>query len=246
MIIGSELNFFKDLTSTNVLAKEKLDKSDPQEGSVIYTDYQTSGKGQAGNRWESQAGKNLLFSTILYPESVEPQDQFLISMTISLGIHDFISRYSGNCKIKWPNDIYVVNDKIAGILIENEISGRIIKSTIAGIGININQEEFPQWISNPVSLKKITGVDSDRKLCLTQVLSDLDARYKQLLYGSRKDLKDEYISRLYRFSEWHPFRSSEKEFYGRIEGVSESGMIRIENSEGNFSEFSFKEINFLT
>jgi len=245
MIIGSELSYFKELTSTNVLARELLDKTDLPEGYIIHTDFQTSGKGQTGNRWESQDSKNLLFSIVLYPESVEPQHQFLISMTISLGIHDFISRYSGECKVKWPNDIYIMNDKIAGILIENEISGIFIKSTIAGIGINVNQENFPGWIENPVSLKKVTGRDFDRDLCLKQVTADLDTRYKQLLYGDRNYLKHEYESRLYRFKEWYRYRCNGKEFTGKIEGVSDSGMLKIEDEEGNLQEFSFKEISYL-
>lgn len=245
MIIGSEICFIKELTSTNVVARERIDKSNLPEGYVIHTDYQTSGKGQAGNKWESQNGKNLLLSIILYPESVQPQDQFLISMAISLGIHDFISRYSGNCKIKWPNDIYVCNDKIAGILIETGISGETIKSVIAGIGININQEVYPGWILNPVSLKIITGADSDREVCLKQVLSDLDARYKQLLYGNRKDIKDEYVTSLYRYKEWHRFKCNEIEFFGMIDDVSESGMLIIEDKRGAVTEYTYKEIDYL-
>jgi BirA family biotin operon repressor/biotin-[acetyl-CoA-carboxylase] ligase len=245
MIIGSKLSYYKELTSTNVLARDQLYKSDLPEGYVIHTDFQTSGKGQTGNKWESQEGKNLLFSIVLYPESVEPQDQFLISMTISLGIYDFVSGYLGNCKIKWPNDIYVNNDKIAGILIENEISGSLIKSSIAGIGLNVNQEDFPGWIGNPVSLKKAAGRDFDRKVCMKQVLADLDARYKQLLYGDRTELKDEYRSRMYHFKEWHEYRYHEKKFTGKILGVSDNGMLRIEDKEGNISEFSFKEIDYL-
>ena len=143
MIIGSNLVFCENLTSTNKQASELLKKNDIPEGTVVHSDFQTAGRGQPGNRWESEKGRNLLISVILYPGSVKPHEQFLISMTISLGICDFIDRHLPGSKVKWPNDIYVKDDKIAGVLIENSIMGDSIENTVAGIGLNINQEEFP-------------------------------------------------------------------------------------------------------
>jgi BirA family biotin operon repressor/biotin-[acetyl-CoA-carboxylase] ligase len=245
MIIGSNLIFHENLLSTNTQASLLLKTSDPVEGTVIYTDFQTAGKGQIGNKWESEKGKNLLISTILYPQSVSPEDQFLISMTISLGICEFIDRYCPGAKIKWPNDIYLKNDKIAGILIENSILDTMIENSVAGIGLNINQDKFPGINPDPVSLKMATGKEYDTAVCLKELLSNLDKRYKQLLYGDRALLKNDYISRLYRFREWHSYKSADSVFTGRIWDVMISGQIRIEEKNGKTREFSFKEFSYL-
>ena len=142
MIIGSKLLFFENLPSTNSHAASLLRDNKVSEGAVIYTNYQSAGRGQGGNKWESEENKNLLISIVLFPSMISPADQFLLSMAVSLGICDFLDRYISAISIKWPNDIYVKNDKIAGILIENSIMGDHIENTIAGIGININQEKF--------------------------------------------------------------------------------------------------------
>ena len=140
MIIGSVIKFHKELTSTNDQAFMLLKTINPVEGTVIYADFQKAGRGQKDNKWESEKGKNLLLSIILYPTSIRPEDQFYLSMAVSLGICDFIDSFFPGSKIKWPNDIYINDDKIAGILIENSVMGETIESTIAGIGININQK----------------------------------------------------------------------------------------------------------
>jgi BirA family biotin operon repressor/biotin-[acetyl-CoA-carboxylase] ligase len=236
--------YFKTLTSTNNVASELLRKKELPEGSVIYTDFQTAGKGQPGKKWESEAGKNLLFSVILYPLSVSPMEQFLLSMTISLGLCDFIKKYCEGSKIKWPNDIYIKNDKIAGILIENTIIDDRIDSSVAGIGLNINQMKFPPGIPNPVSLKLLTGREFDTGKCLKELLSDLDNRYKQLLYGDRNDLHGEYLNNLYRFNEYQVLRTEKGNFTGRIIDISLSGLLRVEEENGKLREFAFREIEF--
>ena len=153
MIIGSNLLFFENLPSTNTHAADLLKKNNLPEGTIVYTNYQSAGRGYSGNRWESEDGKNLLISIVLFPSFIKPEDQFYISMAVSLGICDFLKRYIPDCSIKWPNDIYVNNDKIAGILIESSITGNKIEYTIAGIGLNINQEKFISDAPNPVSLR---------------------------------------------------------------------------------------------
>lgn len=245
MKIGSNLLFYENLSSTNTQASVLLKKQEMPEGTVVYTDFQTAGKGQAGNRWESEKGKNLLISIILYPESVLPEDQFILSMTISLGITDFLDLYIKGNRIKWPNDIYFKNDKIAGILIENTIMGERIESSIAGIGFNINQENYPGKIPNPVSLRMITGENYDTESCLKQLLAAIHERYKQLLYGDRTSIRNEYISRLYRFMEWHSYKKAENVFTGRICDVLPSGMLRIEEKNGSLQKFSFKEVEYI-
>jgi BirA family transcriptional regulator, biotin operon repressor / biotin---[acetyl-CoA-carboxylase] ligase len=245
MIIGSNLLFHESLSSTNTTAAQLVRTGEPAEGTIIHTDFQSAGRGQAGNKWESEKGKNLLFSIILYPKSVRPEDQFLISMTISLGICDFLDRHCQGTRIKWPNDIYFNNDKIAGILIENSIMGSSIENTIAGIGLNINQEKFTGVHPDPVSLKMATGKDYDTADCLTDLLSDLDKRYKQLLYGDRGMIRNDYLSRLYRFNEWRSYKLADSVFSGRIKDVLMTGQIRIEQEDGSIRDYSFKEFGYL-
>jgi BirA family biotin operon repressor/biotin-[acetyl-CoA-carboxylase] ligase len=245
MIIGSDLIFYINLSSTNTEASLLLKNKEIKEGTVVYSDFQTAGRGQVGNRWESEAGKNLLISIILYPSSVDPDEQFLISMAVSLGLCDFIDTYIPGSKIKWPNDIYINNDKIAGILIENSIMGENIESTVAGIGLNINQDKFQSNISNPVSLRMVTGREYDLGICLKQLLFDLDKRYKQLLYGNRDRLASEYNAHLYRLMEWHSYRSGGIIFTGKILNVSFSGRIQIVDKKGKVIDFLFKEVDFI-
>ena len=150
MIICSNLLFFENLPSTNTHTAYLLKKKNLPEGTIVYTNYQSAGRGQTGNSWDSEDSKNLLIRIILFPSFVNPADQFYISMTISLGICDFLRRYIPVCSIKLPNDIYVNNDKIAGILLESSIIDDQIEYTIAGIGLNINQERFLSTVPNPV------------------------------------------------------------------------------------------------
>lgn len=244
MIIGSNLMFFENLPSTNTHAADLLKKNNLQEGTIIYTNYQPEGRGYSGNRWESEDGKNLLTSIVLFPSFINPEDQFNISMTISLGICDFLIRNIPDCSIKWPNDIYVNNDKIAGILIENSISGDRIENTIAGIGLNINQEKFSD-APNPVSLRILTGKSFVLNTCLNQLSKDLDKRYKQLIAGSPDQINIEYNSKLYRLNQWFKFRDSKGIKTGRILSTGEYGRLKIESQDGKQNEYNFKEIEFI-
>lgn len=245
MIIGSNLIFIENLPSTNLYAAQILKNQVLAEGTIIQTNYQSSGRGYFGNKWESEDGKNLLISIVLFPSMITPADLFIISIAISLGICDFLKRYIRDCSIKWPNDIYINNDKIAGILIENAVTGNEIEYSIAGIGLNINQQKFLSDAPNPVSMKKITGSDYDLTKCLNQLISDLDRRYKQIISGKYDLLRDEYISNLYRHNKWFDFKDSGGSFTGRILSVSENGRLKIERRSGGFSEYSFKEIDFI-
>jgi BirA family transcriptional regulator, biotin operon repressor / biotin---[acetyl-CoA-carboxylase] ligase len=245
MTIGSVFLFFKTLPSTNTRAAYLLKNQELADGTIIYTHFQSAGRGQMENRWESEDGKNLLFSTILFPVMIIPDDQFLISMTISLGICDFLQRYTGFYSIKWPNDIYVGNDKIAGILIENSIMGEQIEHSIVGIGININQKIFLSDAPNPVSLSMVTGIEFDLTDCLNQLSSDLNERYQMIIKGKYGQIKEEYISHLYLINEWHTFRDKSGAFTGRIKSVTDHGRLKIEKKSGNISLYSYKEIEFI-
>jgi BirA family transcriptional regulator, biotin operon repressor / biotin---[acetyl-CoA-carboxylase] ligase len=245
MIIGSKLIYHKNLPSTNSYAASLLKNDKLTEGAIIYTNYQSEGRGQPGNKWESEENKNLLISIVLFPSMISPEDQFLLSMAVSLGIYDFLNRYISAISIKWPNDIYVNNDKIAGILIENSIMGDQIENTIAGIGININQTRFLSDAPNPVSLSMITGTQYDLSVCLNQLAADLDNRYKQILSEDFSLIRSDYYSLLYRLNEWCEFKDISGIFTGRISEIAENGSLRIEKENGIINEYSFKEIDFI-
>jgi BirA family transcriptional regulator, biotin operon repressor / biotin---[acetyl-CoA-carboxylase] ligase len=245
MIIGSNLLFFKNLTSTNSYASGILKHENLQEGTIIYTNHQSEGKGNSGNVWESEDGKNLLISVILFPSFIWPAHQFFISMTISLGICDFLNRYIPECTIKWPNDIYVKNDKIAGILIECAVIAENIESCIVGIGLNINQDKFLSAAPNPVSLTQLTGTKYDLRECLNLLASDLDRRYKQLIAGNRAEINKEYVSKLYRLNKWSQFKDINGKCTGKILNTGDFGRLKIEMKKGGIREYSFKEIEFI-
>ena len=245
MIIGSKFIFRENLPSSNSYAAKLLKIEAVQEGTIIYTNYQTTGRGQTGNTWESEDGKNLLISLILYPSTIKPADQFIISKIISLGICDYLRQYTGNVSIKWPNDIYVNNDKIAGILIEASIIRDEIENIIAGIGLNINQKIFKSDAPNPVSLGMITGTDYNIEECLKNMALHLDKRYKQLLMGKRSEIDSEYLSTLYRIQQWCDYSDTNGIFEGRINSVNASGRLQIEDRRGRIYEYGFKEVNFL-
>jgi BirA family biotin operon repressor/biotin-[acetyl-CoA-carboxylase] ligase len=245
MIIGSKLIFFENLISTNTYASSLLKKEPQPEGTIVYTNYQTGGRGQKGNQWESEEGKNLLFSIILYPSTIDPSDQFIISKVISLGLCDFFREYIGNVFIKWPNDIYVDNDKIAGILIENSLATGKIENTIAGIGININQNVFRSDAPNPVSLSLLTGKTFELTDCLKKLANNLDKRYKQLLDKKYYVLNSDYLYQLYRYGKWNKYRDINKTYIGRIVSLTPSGMLQIEERNGLIHDYSFREVDFI-
>jgi BirA family transcriptional regulator, biotin operon repressor / biotin---[acetyl-CoA-carboxylase] ligase len=245
MIIGSNILFLKNLPSTNSHALDLLKNSKLPEGTILYTNYQSAGKGYSGNKWESEDGKNLLISIIIYPSFIKPEDQFLISMTVSLGVCDFLMRFIPDCSIKWPNDIWVNNDKIAGLLLESSLADNKIEFTVVGIGLNINQKKFLSNTPNPVSLNQLTGEIYDLPSSLEILSADLDKRYKQLIGGNYGEIKRDYVSKLYRLKEWHEFRDKKGKFTGQILTVGDYGRLIIGRQNGEISEYSFKETEFI-
>lgn len=203
--------FIDETHSTSSLLRETYDDSLPHLF-TIRTDFQTAGRGQAGNSWESEKGKNLLFSTLLrYPE-VEAANQWRLSMLVAVAVREAIasilsplaSRLSP-ITIKWPNDIYYNDQKLVGILIENTLSGRQIAYTIAGVGINVNQTQWLSNAPNPVSMKQITGEEYDVENLLNAFLEAIQRWEKAFT----EQLREEYIKHLYRRTGWHPYLARE-------------------------------------
>lgn len=235
--------YIEQTDSTNRLIKERLQSEKPEEGFLLYTDFQTAGKGQAGNSWESEAGKNLLFSLLLYPHHIKITQYFLISQITSLAIYNILSEYSDETSIKWPNDIYWREKKIGGILIENSLFRDQIRHSIIGVGLNINQEKFFSDAPNPVSLKQITGKEQNRDDILRKLHSELLRIYKEF---SAEEIQRLYHQNLYRKEGFHPYTDSEsgEQFSAKIRAVEQDGRLILEDKAGEIREFYFKEVVF--
>ena len=244
-IIGNKIIYNDIIPSTNIRATNLLKHKRPPEGTIISTKQQTAGRGHGTNKWESKKGMNLTFSIILYPVFLKANKQFLLSMAISLGIKDFLELFINNIYIKWPNDIYVSNDKIAGILIENSISGNNFDYCIAGIGININQEKFTRDATNPISLFQLTGRKHSLDDSLNLLCKQLDFRYNQLKEAkNRQNIKAYYLNSLYHYQEFVQFRYENKKFTAKITGIDLSGRLITQHKNGEIEKFGFHEVSF--
>lgn len=245
MIIGSSVRHYEKVSSTNTVASALLREATPPEGTVITASFQESGRGQGGNRWESEPGSNLLMSVILYPVMVKPAEQFVLSRMISLAVHDLVSLFTPDASIKWPNDIYVRDDKIAGILIENSIMGETLGSTVAGIGLNVNQTVFKSDAPNPVSLATVTGTGHDLSDISGKLMKMIDRWYGMVIRGETATLENGYQRVLYRSGEWHLYRDKGGRFEGMIERVMPDGMLVVRKKTGKTAEYAFKEIDYI-
>jgi len=205
---------------------------------VAVANYQTAGRGCGTNTWESEYGKNLLFSILIHPVDVPVTKQFRISMAISLAILDTLEQHIGDVSIKWPNDIYWRNGKLGGILIENRLQGGSIKDCIIGVGLNVNQQQFHSNAPNPVSLMQIHGEETDRERLLADILS----HFQQYL---RQDVKTRYMSHLYRRKGFHPYADSEGAFMAEIIGVEDDGHLLLRDDNGQDRRYAFKEVQFV-
>ena len=206
---------------------------------------QVAGRGQSQNSWHSEPGKNLTFSVLLNPRFLPVAEQFNLNMAISLALNDVLTAYFGpEASIKWPNDMYIGQDKIGGILIENIVQGAGFKHAIIGIGINVNQEEFPAHLSNVTSFKKILHTDYDLNVLKNEICRSVEARYLQLKAGKRDGLLSEYLNNLYLLDKPAPYRIGNEEVTGRITGISPEGFLLLETEEG-IKRFGVKEIEFL-
>ncbi|MDD5570600.1 MAG: biotin--[acetyl-CoA-carboxylase] ligase [Bacteroidales bacterium] len=248
-IIARKIIVLKTIDSTNNYAMEKLRAKNGKitEGTVIITKKQTAGRGQTSNVWESEPGKNLTFSIILYPFFIEPSQQFLFNKAISLGIIDFLKKVfpDADLKIKWPNDIYVGNKKIAGILIENIIKGKEFSCSVAGIGLNVNQMKFNKNISNPVSMKQIGKKNYAIDKCLENLCLQIEKRYLQLKNGSHKKINSDYLDSLFRYKQLHYFRYKNKKINAKITGVSDYGELLLTGENNKKLKCIFKEVDYI-
>ena len=230
-----EIIHIAETDSTNRWLRERGSEGDM----VVVADYQTAGKGQGTNSWESERGKNLLFSVLYHPQRIPANRQFHISMAVSLAIADALGEHIGDVSIKWPNDIYWRNAKICGILIENRLLGQTIRDSIIGVGINVNQRQFHSNAPNPVSLWQIHGHETDLELLLQSILD------KFTLYINKKEIKTQYLHQLYRRKGFHPYADKEGSFMAEIVDVEDDGHLLLCDDNGQQRRYAFKEVSFV-
>jgi BirA family biotin operon repressor/biotin-[acetyl-CoA-carboxylase] ligase len=237
LFLGKNLVFMPECHSTNTFALELCQQSPGSaEGTVVITANQSSGRGQRGNVWIVEPGKNLTFSVILRPSFLAIQDQFYLNIFSALAICDYLKEHScESVRIKWPNDIYVREKKICGILIESQLQGSQITSSILGIGLNINQRNFTMDTATSLNLE--TGRHYNLQDELELMLGFLEARYLQLRQLKLQSLKTDYLNNMYWINEEHTFQSQELgTFNGAICGLDPAGqlLIRIDGKEKAF------------
>ena len=241
--------FIETINSTNDYLKQHPDET------VVRTAFQTAGRGQQGNGWESERGQNLLFSTRL-KTSLPADEQWSINMLVAVAlyktIHAKLSTLNAKLSIKWPNDLYWGDKKLAGILIEHTLSGGRIADSIVGIGLNLNQTLWRSDAPNPISLKQITGADYDPEQMMQAFLNELAD-----LMANASNLKQEYMSALYRREGWYWWEErevstaptingqrTEQSFEAHIADITEHGELVLQTRDNQLRTYHFKQIKY--
>ena len=206
---------------------------------VVVADYQTAGRGCGTNTWESERGRNLLFSVLLHPVETPVRQQFHISMAVAVALGEMLSQYADGFSIKWPNDIYWRDRKICGMLIENRVAGQTLSESIVGIGLNVNQREFRSNAPNPVSLCQILGHEVDRDELLADFLQRLPPAMR------RSTLRHDYESMLYRRMRLTAYADRSGVFRASLQGIADDGRLLLRDDEGHDRLYAFKEVQFI-
>ncbi|MEI6888854.1 MAG: biotin--[acetyl-CoA-carboxylase] ligase [Bacteroidales bacterium] len=242
-----DIVFLESTASTNTSAQQFLNDSRASEGSVIWAAGQFEGRGQGSNSWHSQPGLNLTFSLVLEPLFLPPDRQFSLNKAMALGVLQTVRQalpHDISACIKWPNDIYASGKKISGILIEHSIQGNVIKNSIIGIGINLNQDEFPAWLPKAVSLKQLSGSACDIREMLEKTCANLAGEYARLKNDDFQAVQTEYNSSLCGCGRDLEFTAGSSSFTARIGGVDDFGRLCVLTADGGVRVFSHGEISF--
>lgn len=247
LFIGQNLIKLLAVDSTNNFLKSLVSNSEPlPEGTVIMADNQFAGRGQKDSHWHSEPGKNLTFSIYLLPRFLDASQQFKLNMAVSIGLNEALTEYLGpDVRIKWPNDIYYKSKKLGGMLIENVLSGQHLKSSIIGIGLNVNQQQFsPEIEGTACSLNQILQKDVNLIELLAVICSHIESEFLKLKASSGKSLKLNYLNRLYQYGISADYRHGDQVFEGVIRDITESGKLLILQN-GREVAYDFKEVEFL-
>jgi BirA family biotin operon repressor/biotin-[acetyl-CoA-carboxylase] ligase len=234
----------KSTASTNDFLKDLLRQQTAEEGLVVFAENQTAGKGQRGNAWESEPGKNIACSILLHPVFLPVSRHFLLSETVALGIKSALDAYIQPIEIKWPNDIYYQGSKMGGILIENELLGAHFVRSIIGIGLNVNQDVFLSDAPNPVSMKQILGKAVAVECVLEKIVQAVLDWYEKLRAGETEMITRSYQDFLYRKSGFHRYEDNKGMFSACIDRIGDDGFLHLITRAGERRSYAFKEVAF--
>lgn len=235
----------EETTSTNSYLADLCDRQTLPDLSAVYTSYQSAGRGQRGNSWESEAGANLLFSFVVYPNFLEANRQFLLSQVTALALQEVLEQFTTDITIKWPNDIYWKDKKLCGTLIENDLTGIHISRSISGTGVNLNQQQFMSDAPNPVSLFQITGKKYDETEILHQIMEKVSAYYTQLQAQQTDEIDHRYKQALYRKEGFYTYRDRNGIFKACIRDIEPNGRLILEDETGTHRGYMFKEVEYV-
>lgn len=233
-----------ETSSTNDLMREYSG----EEGLIMtvgVATFQSAGRGQGENKWESERGKNLTFSIKVYPVGVPVVRQYVMLEAESLAIRDAVAEYVDGVTIKWPNDIYWRDKKISGTLSECTISGSHVGSCILGTGININQRKFVGDAPNPVSLAQILGRDVDSDKVLDVLLRRFEIYLSMVNEGRYDEIASLYSASLYRRSGRYSYSDAGGDFMAELECIEPDGHLVLRRDDGSLSRYAFKEVKYV-
>lgn len=248
-IIGFPFVELQSIDSTNNYARNLLHEGLAQHGMAIYAHEQLAGKGQRGKIWSSDKGSNVILSLIVNPQSLVLSQQFQLSVCVALSVHELFMKFAGaDTKIKWPNDLYWQDRKAGGILIESVVGSRELSISswdwsIIGIGININQTAFPSYLSNPVSLKQITGENFDAVLLAKELCMIMNQKFDELMNSGFENLYAQYLIHLYKINTTVKLRKDNRVFEAIIKGVNRAGQLVVYHSIEE--EFNFGDVEWV-
>ena len=247
--IGFPFVELQSVDSTNNYARNLLHEGLAQHGMAIFAHEQLAGKGQRGRIWSSDKGSNVILSLIVNPQSLVLSQQFQLSVCVALSVHELFMKFAGaDTKIKWPNDLYWQDRKAGGILIESVVGSREsgISSwdwSIIGVGININQTAFPSYLSNPVSLKQITGENFDAVLLAKELCMIMNQKFDELMNSGFENLYAQYLTHLYKINTTVKLRKDNRVFEAVIKGVNRAGQLVVYHSIEE--EFNFGDVEWV-
>lgn len=239
-----------DSTNLHVRETEQANRETVENAAalavVLAADYQTAGRGNGTNTWESERGKNLLFSVLVHPSFVPVQNQFMLSMMGALALKEALDGYvPEGITLKWPNDIYWKDKKISGTLIETSLAAGHIKDCVFGVGLNVNQTDFSDALPNPVSLCQILGHEVDRNELLEKIMTAFVKYLKMTSEGAYGEISALYHEALYRKKGFHAYKDHDGVFDGAIVEVEDNGHLVLRDREGHVRVYAFKEIEFV-
>jgi BirA family biotin operon repressor/biotin-[acetyl-CoA-carboxylase] ligase len=239
------IKHLKEVNSTNDYLLNLIKINELEHGFCVSTNFQSAGKGQMGNTWESETGKNLLFSVFLNTEKIPVNQQFILSEIVSLSVVNVLQKYVPKIQIKWANDIFFNKKKLGGILIETIVQNNKMKFAVVGIGLNINQLKFVKSKSTPVSLRMILGKKLDTDTILIKIVTEILANYELFSADNQKIFENHYFNQLIRTDDYYPYKADNEFFFAKITAVASDGCLHLLTKNGREKRFFLKEVEFL-